>query len=232
VNRIASIARLQMMGRMDALLWPLAVLGIAFAANILVFANLPHDALETDPISGALSSIYITSLAFGAVAVNQHFPFALGLSVTRREFTLGLALFGLIQVVAYTVLLVILQNIENATNGWGLRLRFFGLGFIDDQPLPAQFAIYAVPMLTMTLLGTTAGALYMRWRATGLVTALAVVLLLLGGAAALIGRLDAWDAVIRVLQYPSLLSWTALWPLILVAILGTSSWLALRRATP
>ncbi|GAA3301360.1 hypothetical protein Dvina_41830 [Dactylosporangium vinaceum] len=232
MNRIVSIARMQTLGRLDALVWPLGVLLIAFTINILIFASLPHGMLETDPISGALASIYITCLAFGAVAVNQHFPLALGLSVTRREFTLGLGLFAAVQVVAYAIFLVVMQAIEDATDGWGLHLRFFGLGVIDEHAVPVQFAIYAVPMLAMTLLGTTAGALYMRWRATGLITAAMLVLLVLGGAAALIGHYDGWPAVGRWFVHSSLVTLTAGWPLLLVALLGAGSWAALRRATP
>ncbi|MFI5912638.1 hypothetical protein [Dactylosporangium sp. NPDC051541] len=232
MNRIVSIARLQTLGRLDALAWPVGVLMIAFAINIIIFASLPHGALETDPISGALASIYITCLAFGAVAVNQHFPLALGLSVTRRDFTLGLSLFAVIQVVAYAVFLIIMQSIEDATDGWGLHLRFFGLGFIQDYSLPVQFAVYAVPMLAMTLFGTTAGALYMRWRATGLLTTLTLVLLALGGAAALIGHYGRWEAVGHWFMHTSLVALTAGWPLVLVAVLGAASWLSLRHATP
>jgi hypothetical protein len=231
VNRILSIARMLTMGRTDALVWPLAILGFTFAVNLLVFASIPRGALDSDPITGALASIYITSLAFGAVAVNQHFPFALGLGVSRREFTAGLALFGLVQILVYSTLLVILQSIEDATNGWGLRLRFFGLGFIDDHPVPVQFAIYAVPLLAMTLIGIAAGALYLRWRANGIMTATTALLLLAGGAAALTGRAGRWPAVGHWLTTTSLVSLTAVWPLILVALLAAGSWLALRRAT-
>ncbi|WP_426505837.1 hypothetical protein ACPPVO_48625 [Dactylosporangium sp. McL0621] len=231
MNRILSIARLLTLGRNDALVWPVAILGFTFAVNLLVFANIPSDALDSDPVSGALASIYITSLAFGAVAVNQHFPFALGMGVTRREFTAGLALFGLVQVLVYSTLLVILQAIEDATNGWGLRLRFFGLGFVDDHSVPVQFAIYAVPLMAMTLIGIAAGALYLRWRANGLMTATTLLLLLAGGATALIGRAGKWPAVGHWLTNTSLVSLTAVWPLVLVALLATGSWLSLRRAT-
>ncbi|MER7275901.1 ABC transporter permease [Dactylosporangium sp. NPDC000244] len=232
MNRIVSVARLHALGRRDALVWPVAILAIAFAVNMVMFAGLPADATEGDPVSGALASIYVASLAFGAVAVNQHFPFALGLSVTRREFVAGLSLFGLVQVVVYSTLLVILQAIEHATGGWGIHLHFFGLGFIDKHSIPVQFLVYAVPMLAMTLVGSTAGALYLRWRATGLLSALTVLMLLLGGVAALIGHYEAWPAVGHWLTHTSLLSLAVGWPLLLVVLLGGSSWLALRRATP
>jgi hypothetical protein len=232
MNRIVSIARLQTLGRRDALVWPVAILAIAFSVNILVFANLPPETLPDDPITGALASIYIASLAFGAVAVNQHFPLALGLSVTRREFVAGLGLFATVQVIAYSTVLVILQAIEQATDGWGLRLRFFGPGFIGGHSVPAQFVIYAVPMLAMVLIGTAAGSLYLRWRTNGLLTAAAVLLMALGGVASLIGHYRRWTDLGHWLTHANPLALTAGWPLVLIALLGAGSWLALRRAAP
>ncbi|MFG2042782.1 hypothetical protein [Dactylosporangium sp. NPDC048998] len=231
MNRIVAIARLQALGRHDALFWPITILAIAFTVNMAVFASI-SDTVTDDPVTAALASIYVTTLAFGAMAVAQHFPFALGMSVTRREFSAGLGLFVAVQTFAYSVLLVVLQSIEDYTHGWGMRLRFFGLGFMNHYAPPVQFVMYAVPMLFMTLLGISAGAVYVRWRVNGVLTATAAVLLLLGGAAALIGVFERWPAVGHWLTHTSPVALFAGWPLVLVAALGTGSWLALRRATP
>jgi hypothetical protein len=232
MTRIVAIARLQARGRRDALLWPIVILGIAFAANLVIFASIVDHLHGDDPITGALASIYFTSLAFGAVAVNQHFPFALGMSVTRREFTAGLGLFVAAQTLIYSLLLVLLQSIEDATGGWGLHLRFFGLGLFDRYSLPVQFVMYAVPLLCMTLFGVGAGALYIRWRVNGLLTATAALIILLGGTAAALGYWTGWPAVGHWLTHTSPVALFAGWPLLLTATLATGSWLALRRATP
>ncbi|MER7004991.1 ABC transporter permease [Dactylosporangium sp. NPDC000555] len=230
MNRIVAIARLQALGRHGALVWPITILAIAFAVNLVVFASI-SDTTTDDPVTAALASIYITALAFGAMAVSQHFPFALGMSVTRREFSAGLGLFVLVQAIAYSALLVVLQSIEDYTNGWGLRLRFFGLGFINHYAPPVQFLMYAVPMLLMTLVGVAAGVVYIRWRVNGVLTATAALLLLLGATAALLGVFDRWPAVGHWLTHTSPVALFAGWPLLLVAALGAGSWLALRRAT-
>jgi hypothetical protein len=231
MNRIAAIARLQTRGRRDALVWPVLIMTIAFVANLAVFASIA-DYTQDQPVTGALASIYFVSLAFGTVAVTQHFPFALGMSVTRREFTAGMALFVAAQTILYSLLLVALQAVEDATDGWGLRLRFFGLTLFDHYPPPVQFIMYAVPLLAMTLIGTTAGALYLRWRVNGLLTATAALILLLGGTAALIGLWSAWPEVGHWLTHTSPVALLAGWPLLLVTALAAGSWLALRRATP
>jgi hypothetical protein len=231
MNRIAAIARVQALGHRAALLWPPAILGIAFVTNLLIFAGL-GDLVGPQPTTGGLASIYITALVFGAMAVTQHFPFALGMSVTRREFTAGLVLWLAAQAAINSVLLVLLLAVERATGGWGLRLRFFGLGFIDGYAVPVQFAVYAVPMLLVTVFGAAAGAVYVRWRVNGVLTATAALLLALGGAAALIGGYSGWPAVGDWLTGTNPVALLVGWPLLLVAALGAGSWLALRRATP
>lgn len=231
MNRVFAIARLHAAGRRDGLLWPLVILAIAFAVNLFIFGSM-GDELGDRPITGGLASVYFTGLAFGAVAIAQHFPFALGMSVTRREFSAAIGLFTLAQTVIYAVLLVVLQAIEEATDGWGIRLRFFGLGLIDDYGTAAQLLIYGVPMLMMSLIGIAFGAVYVRWRTNGVFGAISVVVIVLGGTAGLITRAGAWHTVGDWLIRQSALSLFAGWPLILVAGLALLSWVALRRATP
>ncbi|GAA2393028.1 hypothetical protein [Dactylosporangium salmoneum] len=231
MNRIVTIARLQALGRRGALLWPLAILAIALCTNLVVFASI-SDTVDEQPVTGALASIYVATLAFGAVAVTQHLPFALGLSVTRREFTAGLALFFAVQTIAYSVLLVVLQSIEVATNGWGLRLRMFGVGFLDDYSPPVQFAMYASPLLLMAILGAGLGTLHARWRVNGVLTGVAAAIVLLGGAAALIGYLHRWPDVGHWFAHTSPVALLAGWPLLVALLVGGASYLALRRATP
>lgn len=230
MNRVIAVARLQAVGRRDGLLWPLVVLGIAFAVNLFVFGSM-GDEIGDRPVTGGLASVYITALAFGAVAVAQQFPFALGLSVTRREFSAALGLFTLVQTTLYAVLLVVLQAVEDATGGWGLRLPFFGLGYIDEYGVPAQLLIYAVPMLLMSLVGITLGAVYVRWRTNGVFATICGFVVVAGLAAGLTTRYGSWPAVGDWLLAQSALSLFAGWPSIAVVLLALLSWSALRRAT-
>lgn len=230
MNRVIAVARLQAMGRRDGLLWPLVILGIAFAVNLFLFGSM-GDELGDRPITGGLASVYITALAFGAVAISQQFPFALGMSVTRREFAAALSLFVLAQTVIYAVLLVVLQAVEEATDGWGIRLRFFGLGVIDAYGVPTQLLIYAMPMLLMSLTGIALGTLYVRWRTNGVFSAICGFLLVAGGAAGLVTRYGGWPAIGHWLQEQSTLALFAGLPAVVAALLAGLSWATLRRAT-
>ncbi|GAA3241699.1 ABC transporter permease [Dactylosporangium siamense] len=231
MNRVLAVARLQAVGRRDGLLWPLVILGIAFAVNLFVFGSM-GDEIGDRPVTGGLASVYITGLAFGAVAVAQQFPFALGLSVTRREFAIALGLFTLAQTAIYAVLLVVLQAVEHATDGWGLRLRFFGLGLIDGYGVPTQLLIYGAPMLLMSLIGITLGTVYVRWRTNGVFGGICAVVLVLGLAAGLVTKYGRWPAVGDWLADQSALSLFAGWPSLVAVLLALLSWTALRRATP
>jgi hypothetical protein len=230
MNRAIAVARLQAVGRRDGLLWPLVVLGIAFATNLLVFGAM-GDEIGDRPVTGGLASVYITALAFGAVAIAQQFPFALGMSVTRREFGAGLGLFTLAQTAIYAVLLVVLQAVEDATDGWGLRLRFFGLGLVDAYGVPVQLLVYAVPMLLMSLIGIAFGTVYVRWRTNGVFGSISAVVLVLGLAAGLVTKAGRWPAIGGWLADQSVLSLFAGWPAVAAVLLAALSWTALRKAT-
>lgn len=230
MNRLVAIARLQTLGRREALIVPPAILGVSFAVNLAIFGSV-GEAISDQPITGGLGSLYITALVFGVIAVTQHFPFALGMSVTRREFAAATGLFVLAQTLIYSVLLVILQAIEDATDGWGMRLRFFGVGLLEHYGVATQLAVYAVPLLIMTLIGTAFGTAYTRWKATGIFTTTAVLTVVLGGGSALMYKFDAWPALGHWITHTDAAALFAAWPLPLVALLAAASWLGLRRAT-
>ncbi|MET7418258.1 hypothetical protein [Dactylosporangium sp. NPDC005555] len=230
MNRVFAVARLHAAGRRDGLLWPLVILFLSFAVNLFVFGSMGGE-IGDKGVTGGLASVYFTGLAFGAVAVAQQFPFTLGMSVTRREFSAALGLFTLAQTALYAVLLVILQAIEQATGGWGLRVWFFGIGFIDRFSVPAQLLLYGVPMLLMSLIGITFGAVYVRWRTNGVFGAISVVVVVLGLTAGLITKYGHWPAVGHWLADQSALALFAGLPSIVVVALAVLSWTALRKAT-
>ncbi|MFF5227693.1 hypothetical protein [Dactylosporangium sp. NPDC000521] len=230
MNRVFAIVRMQAAGRRDGLVWPLVILSIAFAVNLVLYGSMGEE-MGDRPVTGGLASIYITALAFGAMAMAQQFPFALGMSVTRREFGAAIGLFTLAQTVIYAVLLVVFQAVEDATGGWGLRLRFFAPGDLGTYGVPTQLLVYGVPMLLMSCIGIALGAVYVRWRTNGVFGAIAAVMLVLGLAAALVTRAGKWPAVGDWLLGQSALSLFAGWPSIAVVLLAALSWTALRKAT-
>ncbi|WP_138734669.1 hypothetical protein [Modestobacter excelsi] len=110
------------------------------------------------------------------------FPFAMGLSLSRRHYYLGTALRAAIQSVGYGVALTALAAIEDAT-GAGCRTRLLAPGAVDVGNPLLQFVVYTVPMLACAFLGIGIGVVVKPWGAPGLY-ALALLTLLLGGAVA------------------------------------------------
>ena len=101
-------------------------------------------------------------------AVTQRFPFAPGLSLSRRDFNLGTLLSALLQSVGYGIALTVLAGIEKATDGWGMRLHFWAPGVQDVGNPALQAVVFAAPMLACALLGIGIGVVVKRWGTPGI----------------------------------------------------------------
>lgn len=124
-------------------------------------------------------------------------PLALGYGSTRRDFYLGSALSFVLLSVMWTVGLTVLSAVEDATDGWGIGGRMFTARLLggEDGALWERSVIFLCGMLFFFFVGAAVAAVYVRWKATGLV-AFFIGLGLLGvGAIALVTFTETWDAV-------------------------------------
>ena len=128
-GRVLAVTRLHLVNRLSAFGVPWMILGFIFIVNLaiwwIIFASVTDEADRADArdglaYSGALFYIFVYMLVLGIQAVAFTFPFALGFSVTRRDFWLGSALTFIALSAAYSAGLTILATIEVATDGWGL----------------------------------------------------------------------------------------------------------------
>jgi hypothetical protein len=233
MNRVVAAARMQLVHPLLGIGIPWAIVGSSFLINLVIWrvgdvaAQAPGDGS-----TGGLAALYIT-VVFGFVAaVTQFLPFAMGLSLSRREFYLGTALMAAVDAVAYGIALTALTAIENATNGWGVRLNFWAPGVLDVGNPFLQFLVFAVPMLACAFLGVGIGVVFKRWGATG-VYALTLGSLLIAGLAAIWitwqqvwGDLGSWLADLSV---PSV---TILLPAVLTVALAALTFAGFRRTVP
>ncbi|GEL20449.1 hypothetical protein [Pseudonocardia asaccharolytica] len=113
MNRVLRVARIQLVNAPSVLGVPVLVLALAFLANLAIFGAIG----ETPPNTyiGALISIYIAMMVTHLQTMTQTFPFALGLSVTRRDFFAAAGLVVLGQSLAYGVGLYLMLLAERAT---------------------------------------------------------------------------------------------------------------------
>lgn len=230
MNRIITAARLHTIAPAVGLILPWAIMASSFLINIVVW-SLTDVADHPGSGTGGLASLYATLCIVYVQTVAYLLPFAMGLSLTRRSFYLGTALFAAVQSLAYGLLLYLLQLIERGTNGWGVGLPFFGGFWTVDIPV-GQVFVFAVPMFVLSLLGMAIGVVYKRFGSVGLYGLTIGAVLGLGALSALLTWLTAWDNVGGWFSDQSLIPLSAGWPVVLGIGFALAGYIGIRRVVP
>ncbi|PTR26536.1 hypothetical protein C8K36_105108 [Rhodococcus sp. OK519] len=229
------IARLAAVCRLHAVSWPLllvapaAILAVTFAINLTVFALVGSEG-ETHG-TGAVLALYGFVVAFYTQAMTQTYPFALGLSVTRRQFFAATTVVAVVQSIAFAAALQALSVIEAATDGWGVRMRMFGvLRYVTDSPVLQSITLFASMLLT-TAIAMLLGAVYQRWRTPGFLIAGIGTIAVLGLAAVVVTWAQWWPAVGSwFVDAPRWLVFVGV-PLAAAVAAIATTWSVIRRAT-
>ncbi|MGJ7906751.1 hypothetical protein ACOQFL_09745 [Actinopolyspora sp. H202] len=232
MRRLLNVSRIQLVNVPVMLGLPLLVLGLAFLTNLAIFAMISDSAQASEPVSGALMSIYFVLLSVHLQTMTQVFPFAAGLSVTRRTFFGATTLVVLGQSLLYGVLLTLLKLIEAGTDGWGLGMRFFGIPFlVRDNPL-LQLLIYTAPFLLLSFIGVWVGLVFKRWGQLGVYTVV-ISTGLLGVLFAFLATWRGWwGSVGAFFVEQSPLALLFAYPLGLAVVFAAAGYLTIRRAIP
>lgn len=239
-SRVWRIVRLLTANPWTVVGLPLIIFGTIFVLTWtiwwLIAQNIdPKDAAETAEgfqYNGASMYIFVYMLVVAVQAVNLAFPLALGYGSTRRAFTLGAGLTFVILSAAYSVVMTLGAWIEQLTDGWGVHGAFFLTFFYaSDSGLLTQWWIYFCWFVFFFFVGTAFAAVFVRWKATGLVAAFGVLAVLLLGTIALLTFTDGWPAFWEGLTGLGTLgvATVLLIPAVVTAGIGH---LVLRRATP
>lgn len=232
MKRVLDTARVQLAAWPSTLGLPWLIVGISFVINLAIFLTLNAPADEGPHGTGGLASLYVFVLIAYVMTMTHYFPMALGMSVTRRVFYLATCLVAITQAVVYSVVILLLGLVENATGGWWTSLQFFDLDFLHQDNVVLQLLIFAVPMLVAASLGMFFGVTFKRWGATGMYTLTVGGLVVFGGLAVLVTWSRGWAAIGAWFADQSWLSLLAGWPALLALVLAAASFLMLRRATP
>ncbi len=232
MSQVLSVVRIQLINWQYGFGVPLGILALVFALNLALFASLGDVAPPGGWTTGALMSIYITFGVGYLQTMTQTFPFALGLSVTRRAFYAGVTLLILVESLLFGALVTLLGLVERATGGWGLRVAFFDLGFLRVDNSLLQWLVYSAPFAALGLLGVAMGVVFKRWGQTGVYAVVIAATVLLGGAAVLVTAQGWWPSVGSWFAGQPVTALAAGYPLVLALLLGGAGWLAIRRATP
>lgn len=230
MSRVLAATRVQLITWPALVGWPWGILLSSFVINLMVFAVIA-DEIPDDPTTGGLASIYVVTMIGAAQAITQFFPFSLGLSLTRRTFYAATSLLLVAEALVFGVLLYLCKVVEEATGGWGMSLRFFGLPFLSsDNPL-AQILIYVVPFVLVGYLGICVALVLKRWGVSGLYVLGIGLLGVLGLLVVLVTWQHWWAAIGRWFADQSTLSLFAGWPALLTLLLAGAGLLMIRRAT-
>lgn len=231
VRRTLQVTRIQLFSWPSAVGWPWTVLLIVLVINLMFFAAVGAQG-DGQPAIGGLLPIYLFVLVAYVQTMTQGFPFLLGLSVTRTEFFAGTSLFVLAQSFAFAILLYLFKLLEDATNGWGMSLRFFGFEAISAGNGPQQVLVYAMPFCLVAFIGIGCGSVFKRWGATGLYTVAISTAAVVGAVAAVVALQDSWVAFGDWFAGQSAVGLFAGWPAVLTLALAVASFVVLRRASP
>lgn len=238
--RIAAIVRLHLGNPFTILLTPLLVIGICLVAFIALWWILDTAAGEEAvtnvsigmQYSGATTWIFVYMMVVAIMAVNYSFAFALGLGATRRDYYLGSVVTFVGLSAGYSLLFLLLIALERATNGWG----FGGVLFTTELFAPREawwvqgLCVFAL-FLFFFFAGTLFAAIYVRWRARGVILFFAALALALIAAAVLITAVGGWPTVGGMLVELGVTGAYGL-SLVVTAAAAIAGYLLIRRATP
>ncbi|GAA4823142.1 hypothetical protein GCM10023353_34760 [Tomitella cavernea] len=202
--RNVALTRALAVTRMNSRQWmlfvmPWAIVLVVLWAHAAILAIIRSQGVEIpdEGFNGVGSTLFFFSLAMFASITTQHFPFAMGLGVTRRDFYLGTALTSLCTGVVNGVLVLIFAQIERATDGYSVHLEVLSVVYrVTDS---AALVFFSMVLLTMAFaaLGVFAGVIYLKWRANGMFTAALILAFAAAVAALLITWQRGWPAVGR-----------------------------------
>ena len=240
-RRLWNVARLHAANPFTILVTPLIVLGIIFLANLVIwwviFIATTGDTEAVGNVStglqwsGASMWTFVYMMVVAIQAMNLTFPFALGFGSTRRDFSLGTALTFIALSAFYALIYTGMAALETATQGWGLNGAMFTAIYFGDVPSGVRLFHVFTAFLFFFSIGTVFGAIYVRYRARGLILFFLVLTLVLIGLVALATLTANWVAVGEFFATLGLTGTYAL-SLVVSAVAALAGYLVLQRATP
>lgn len=231
MTRVARLLRLDLRLWPRTLAQPLGILVVVLAVNILIFGSM-SDRVRAQAWTGGLSAIYVVSLFAYVSAATQQLPFLLGLGVRRRDFYVATLAWAVLQSSAFGVVLLLLRLLEDATGGWGLQLRFFGVALLAVDGAAAQVLVYTGPFLLLAAIGLFCGLVLKRWGATGMNVLMAVTVVTVGLCVWVVSLLGAWPDVVSWVSARSTVALLAGLPTVAAAAIAGAGYLVVRRVTP
>lgn len=235
-HRLRAVVRIHIANPWQTLILPWIITLLIFGGNVAIWGMITYSAGGTDQVeatafqsNGGITWIYVYMLVVAVQAMHFTFRFALGFSVTRRDYYAGTLVYFVALAAYYTVGLTALVLLERATDGWWLGGAFFApLGLTTAPVLTVAYTSFAAMLLAFGV-GAASAAVWVRWGATGLYWMFGI--LTVTGIATLWGAtvLEAWPHVWEFLTTTSVVALVS-WTLPVTALAALAGHLLLRRA--
>jgi hypothetical protein len=232
MNRVLAAARIQVVHPAIIFGIPWLVVGISFAINVAIWGLAGLRDVPDAGFTGGVLALYITVCVVFVQAVTQLLPFAMGISLSRRTYWLGVALVGVLSALGYGIALAVLDAIGDATDGWGVGLTFWAPLPMQADNFFLQVLVSGAPMLAFIFAGIGMGVVVKRWGPNGLWALTLIALLFFGGLAVLVTGLGAWPEVGSWLADRSLLALSVGLPVLIGAIVAALSFAGIRGVVP
>ncbi|MEU5266292.1 hypothetical protein [Amycolatopsis sp. NPDC021455] len=230
MTRVLDVARIQLVNWPTLVAYPLAMPALMPLLGLLI--DISNGETAIGPHENYLLPMLLGVAVTGHLqTMTQVFPFALGLGVTRRQFAAATALVVTAQAALLGSVLLAFDAVEQLTGGWGRESRIFGIGALHQDGLVAQWAVYTGPIVATSAICVLAGAVFQRWRQTGIYLAVFGGAAVLAAAGAVVATLHWWPSITGFLGDQSSLTLLAAVPLVFALASGGAAWLVLRRAT-
>lgn len=237
LHRVLNVVKLQLGNPQTTIVMPWLILGFIFVVNLLIWviinaATSGHDAADARhglQYSGASFYIFVYMLVVAIQAFSITFRFAIGFGSTRRNYWLGSALTFVILAAIFAVGMTILSVIEVATGGWGLGGRMFSAVYFGDVWWQ-RLLVFFFGLLCSLFVGSLFAAVWVRWKATGMIVLFGGIGLLVLALVAFLTLSHSWAAFGAAFASSTPLG-IASWLLVPAAIAAGAGFLILRRAT-
>jgi hypothetical protein len=178
--------------------------------------------------SGSISSIYAYFLVTGIITIKETFPFAVGLSIRRKDYMLGSIVTAALVSTESALLLVLLRAIEIATNGWGGFMDYFSIQFLNGYTWMSHIGIFGIVLLHNYFLGFVIACIHRRFGRSGMFSFFSIMLALGIVGTYLCSHFGLWNVLgMWIVRHYMELFW---WMVPAVAVYMGASYLLLRKA--
>jgi predicted outer membrane lipoprotein len=226
-TNVFNVVRMHLVDRYGYTLLPWGILALVFGLTYAIFAVV-HPPSYQDSATGGLSTLFIFVTVIGVQAATRTLPFAMSLGITRRSYFLGTWTLGILLSAVFAVIQAALTALEQATDGWGVNLRFFAIPWLFDGPWYETVASSFVLLMLFMAAGMWSGLIHKRWGVPGNVVFFAGWAVLAAAAIMVITWRGWWGQVGRFLAEVSMAGVIAvLAGMAVVALAGT--YLTIRR---